>query len=217
MPMLSPPPPTPTASSRPLPVLGQVGFALLAGTVFGVRVIRTGTGSSVPDPSAATTGVVLGLLAVVLSFLGAALVTRGRAAVPPLALALVLELSVLDRFLAPPRLVTAVPLVFALALALVPARTWPVRDVRSVDKARTAAVVVALLLMVPVGFFYFVTGLVAPAPDVYAAYALFGILVLATVLLARRRSWWTLAMPPASAGLWFLMLWAGETYLDWQP
>ena len=122
----------------------------------------------------------------------------------------------LDRFLAPPRLVTAIPLVVALALSLVPARTWP-GDTNSLARARTAAVVVALVLMVPVGFFYFVTGLVAPAPDVYGAYALFGILVLATVLLARRRSWWALAMPPVSAGLWFLMLWAGETYLDWQP
>lgn len=207
----------PSRSGAVLGHLGIVGFALLAGTIFGVRVIRTGTGVAVPDGSAASTGVLLGLLAVLLSFLGAALVTRGRAAVPPLVLALVLELSVLDRFLSPPRLVTAIPLVFALALALVPARTSPGRDAQSLDRARTAAVVVAMLLMIPVGFFYLVTGLVAPAPDVFGAYALFGVLVLATAVLARRRTWWTLAMPPASAGLWFLMLWAGETYLDWQP
>lgn len=209
--------PTAPAHTSSLALFGQVGFAVLAAVMFGVRVVRTATGDAVPDESATTTGVLLGLLAVVLSVLGAALATHGRAAALPLALALVLELSVLDRFLSSPRLVTAIPLVFALAMALVPASTWSRRDEQRVDAARTAAVVVALLLMVPVGFFYFVTGLVAPAPDVFGAYALFGFLVLATVLLARRRSWWALAMPPVSAGLWFLMLWLGETYLDWAP
>ena len=209
--------PASPARTSPLALSGQVAFAVVAAVVFGVRVARTAAGDAVPDESATTAGVILGLLAVGLSLLGAALVHRGRAAAPPLALALLLELSVLDRFLSPPRLVTAIPLVFALALALVPASTWSRRGDRGVDTARTVAVVVARLLMVPVGFYYLMTGLVAPAPDLYGAYALFGVLLLATVLLARRRSWWTLAVPPLSAGLWLLMLWAGETYLDWQP
>ncbi len=80
---------------------------------------------------------------------------------------------------------------------------------------RTVSTVVALVLMVPVGFAYFATGLVASGADLLGAYALFAVLLTATVWLAVRRSWWVVAMPFVSAGFLVLMLWLGERFLDW--
>jgi len=76
---------------------------------------------------------------------------------------------------------------------------------------------VALLLMLPVGFQYLVSGLVVPAPDLYGMYALFALLLAGTAILARRRSWWVLAVPPLAAGLWFLLISIGGQYFGWQP
>ena len=83
--------------------------------------------------------------------------------------------------------------------------------------AKTVLSVVAFGLMVPVGIAYNATGLVAPMPDLAGAYLLFALLITATVWLAVRRSWWVVAMPFISIGLFVLMLWLGERFLDWSP
>ena len=76
---------------------------------------------------------------------------------------------------------------------------------------------VALVLMLPVGFQYLLSGLVVPSPDIFGMYALFGLLLAGAALLARRRSWWVLALPPLSAGLWFLLITIGGRFWGWQP
>ena len=141
-----------------------------------------------------------------------------RSAAVPLAGALLLELLVLSVIdVAPPRLVNAIPLMFALALALVFGRPGPEQSPAQGSPQRRVATAAALALMAPIGVAYLSTGLVAPSPDVLGAYALFGLLLGGAVWLARRRSWWVIAVPIVSAGIWPLMVWAGETYLNWSP
>lgn len=82
---------------------------------------------------------------------------------------------------------------------------------------RRFATAVVLVLMIPIGVLYFSTGLVAPSPDVFGAYAVFATLLGGASWLARRRSWWIVAVPVVSVGVWLLMVWAGETFLDWSP
>lgn len=191
-------------------------MSLLAAAVFLVRGVRTATGDGLPVGQSATTGVLLAG-AVTLLTIGAAVLSfrSTRLAGVPLAVSLVLELTVLGDHVSPPRLLAAIPLIGALAVAVVP--TWRPPDVRAGNPSRTRQVltVVAFLLMAPIGFFYISTGLVAPAPDLFGAYALFAVLVAVMVALARRRSWWVLTMPVVAAGAWFLMLWLGETFWGW--
>lgn len=211
----------PTASAPPRSwQLIQAGLTLIAAAGFVVRGVLTATGTGFSDNASRTTGVGLASLAALLAFAAAALALRSpRAAALPLAGALALELTVLGNYVAPPRLITALPLFAALALAVV--RPMPdVQDRRegiAPSPGRTAAAAVALTLMVPVGFMYLTTGLVAPAPDVFGVYALFAALVVVAVRLAQRRSLWVLAVPAASAALWFLVLLAGGELLDWSP
>lgn len=216
---------TPVTAARAAPdrtwfVLGQAVFSMLAAAILAARAVRTAVGDGLAGGDPSVSGTLLAASAALVAVAAAAIAFRSpRAAALPLGLLLVLELVLLDRYVAPPRLVTAIPLVFAIALALVRPGTAVARPSTSgtARTGQTIVTVVALLLMVPVGFFYLLTGLVAPAPDVYGAYALFAGLVGIAVLLARRGSWWVLAVPVASAGLWFAMLWVGQTWLDWQP
>ncbi len=200
-------------------VLAQAAFSVLAAAVLAARAFRTAVGDGLAGGDPSVPGTLLAGSAALLAVAAAALAFRSpRAAALPLGLVLGLELVLLDRYVAPPRLVTAIPLVLALALALVPPGPAPAPPPgsRSTRTAQTVVTVTALLLMVPVGIVYLLTGLVAPAPDLFGAYALYAVLVGIAVLLARRRSWWVLAVPVASAGLWFAMMMAGETWLDWQ-
>ena len=82
--------------------------------------------------------------------------------------------------------------------------------------ARTAAAVVGLLLMVPVGYFYLVSGLVMPSPWLIVLWVLFLALLLVAVQLTRRRSWWVPAVHAAAFLLWLLALILGERVLGWQ-
>ena len=66
-----------------------------------------------------------------------------------------------------------------------------------------AAGVSALAPMLPTGFLYLMSGPVVPTPDMYVMYALLAGQLVGAVLLARRRSWWVLGVPPATAGLRF--------------
>jgi len=209
---------TPTAPDRAATVslrlvLVVAGFALIAAIVSAVRAVRTGLDDG-------STGVVLAAVASLLALLGAAAAFRSlRQAALLLAGPLLLELLVLDRYgnVAPPRLVNAIPLMFALALALVFGRSSTERSPALGSHRQKLATIVALALMAPIGFVYLVTGLVAPVPDVYGAYAIFALLLGGAVWLARRRSWWVVAMPIVSAAIWPLMIWAGESFLDWSP
>lgn len=194
----------------------QAALSLAAAALFTVRAVRTASGDGLPPDHPATAGVLLAATAVLLSVAAAALALRStRLAALPLATVLSLELVVLGDYVAPPRLLAALPLIGALALALVPRA--PARPPHSSppDRTRQVLTAVALVLMAPIGFFYLTTGLVAPAPDVFGAYAVFALLVAVAVHLARRRSWWVLAVPPVSAALWFLVLWVGESALGW--
>lgn len=213
-------------TSRSLITYLQTGLCLLAATILGFRTARTAIGQGVPELD--TTSHVVGALVVGsaagLAVAAAVLLLAGsrRPAVAALATALVMELLVLGAVAAPPRLVTALPLGLALALFLVSrpgraaegARTSPSTPGSS---GRTAVAAVSLLLMLPVGFLYLMSGLVVPAPDLFGMYALFAALFAGAALLARRRSWWVLAVPPLSAGLWFVLISLGGRYWGWQP
>ena len=198
----------------------QAALALVAATVLAWRAVRTANGQGAPDDG--TAAHVLGatitgaVSALTVSAAIALLAGRGRVAAAALSLALALELFVLDRFAAPPRLVTSLPL--ALALVLFLANRTPRAGVGTPPRSlRTAAGVVSLLLMLPIGFLYLMSGLVVPTPDLYGMYALFAVLLASAGLLARRRSWWVLAVPPAAAALWFALIWLGGQYWGWQP
>lgn len=204
------------ASSRSPVALAQAGLSLLAAAVLAFRVVRTAAGDGMPGGEPSGAGVVLASMAALLAVGAAALAMRSpRAAALPLGAVLAAELALLDDYVAPPRLVTAVPLVFALALALVRPGTRPTGPGAGTTAQRVVGVV-SLLLLAPVGFMYLVSGLVVPGPWLYGMYALFALLVVATVWLARRGSWWVLVGPPVAAVLWFAILSAGERFLGWQ-
>lgn len=206
--------------TRRLPVLAQAGLSLTAAVIFVYRVATELVGDDSPDGSdPSATGIYLGVAASVLALAGAAVsLSATRLAAVPLVVALAMELTILGQQLAPPRLVAALPLIAAIALAATSRASSPagLRSSATLrSRARQASTVVSLVLMAPIGFFYLTTGLVAPAPDVFGAYALFGLLLALGVLLARRGSWWVVAVPVASAALWLLMLWVGGSLLGW--
>ncbi len=208
-------PPPPDTSRRPF-VATQAGLSLLAAAVFVVRGVRTAAGDGLPAGQSATTGAVIAGAVALLTVGAAALALRStRLSAPPLAVVLVLELLVLDGYLSPPRLLAALPLIGALAIAVVPSPGSASPSSGRPAQARRVLTALAFLLLAPIGFFYLLTGLVAPAPDLFGAYALYAAFVAAAVWLSRRRSWWVLAVPPAAAGAWFLMLHLGETFWGW--
>ena len=79
----------------------------------------------------------------------------------------------------------------------------------------TAAAVVALLAMVPVGFFYAASGLLVPGPWLFLLWVVYLVLVSVGVRLFRRRSYLVLAVPVVAAVVWFGTLTAGEAWLGW--
>lgn len=194
------------------PTIAVAGLSLIAAAVSALRAVRT-------DLDDRSTGAVLALSASVVALGAVVSAFRSlRLAVLPLTGALLLELLVLSVVdVARPRLVNAIPLMFALALALVSGRSGTERSPSLGLPRRRVATIIALAAMVPIGFAYLSAGLVAPAPDVFGAYALFALLLGGALWLARRGSWWVVAVPIVSVAIWPLMLWAGETYLNWSP
>jgi len=81
--------------------------------------------------------------------------------------------------------------------------------------AAVVVTVVAWLAMVPVGFFYAASGLLVPGPYLFMLWAAYVVLLVAAVLLTRRRSYWVLAVPVVSGVLWWSVISLGERYLDW--
>jgi hypothetical protein len=79
----------------------------------------------------------------------------------------------------------------------------------------TVAAVVAFLLLAPVGFFYAASGLLMPGPWLFLLWVLFVVLVVLAVLLARRRSYWVLAVPVLGGAFWWGFVSAGEAWLGW--
>ena len=81
--------------------------------------------------------------------------------------------------------------------------------------AAVVVTVVAWLAMVPVGFFYAASGLLVPGPYLFMLWAAYVALLVAAVLLTRRRSYWVLAVPVVGGVLWWSVISLGERYLDW--
>jgi hypothetical protein len=77
------------------------------------------------------------------------------------------------------------------------------------------AAVIALLAMVPVGFFYVASGLLVPGPWLFLLWVVFLVLVSVGVRLFRRRSYLVLAVPVVAAVVWLGTLTAGEAWLGW--
>lgn len=194
------------ASPRRYAVIAQASLCGLAAAVSFARAARTSE----------TGGTVVALVAASMAVIALGLTLRSaRWAIGPLAAAVVMELTVMMGPVAPPRLVNAIPLLFALGFAAAPAELAPVRTTRDWPAFRRVVTGVSFALMVPLGFAYLSAGLVAPFPDVVVSYVLYMVLVATTIRLARQRSWWVAAMPFVSAGLFFLMIQLGATWRGW--
>ena len=198
----------------------QVALTLVATTVFGLRTMSTAGGpallpSGVPQvwgTFAVGTATAATMLAAVLL-----LTQRWRPAAAALVVALGLELLVLGREASAPYQVTAPALALVLALFAMQGRRHAAPPGGTAPSWRSAAGVVGLALMVPVGVLYLLlSGLVIPAPAIYAVYLLYGLLFAAAALFARWRSVWALAVPPAAVAAWFLVVTVGGEYLGWQ-
>jgi hypothetical protein len=77
------------------------------------------------------------------------------------------------------------------------------------------AVAVAALAHVVVGFFYLTSGLVAPLWAIVGLLVVWCALAMALGRLARRRSFWVLAVPVVAAVVWVAVLSAGGAWLGW--
>lgn len=75
--------------------------------------------------------------------------------------------------------------------------------------------VLAALAHLVVGFFYLVSGLVAPLWAIVALLVWWVVLAWWLVRLALRRSWWTPAVPVVAFGTWVAVLTLGERLLGW--
>lgn len=195
------------ASSERVASVAQACLCGFAATVSILRAVRTDEARGVGLASVAA------LLA-----LGAAVVTfrSRRWAAIPLAAALLMELTVLLWEAAPPRIVNAIPLLFALGLAVAPAGRNSVRVPLASGRTRSLVAVVSVGLMVPLGVAFLIgPHIIAPYPDIYVSYLLYIVLVTVTMVLARRRSWWIAAVPFVSTGLFVLMVQIGVAYRDW--
>jgi hypothetical protein len=77
------------------------------------------------------------------------------------------------------------------------------------------AVVLAVLAQLVVGYFYLVSGLVAPLWAVVALLVCWAVLTVAGVRLAQRRSYLVLLVPVLAAATWFAVMWFGGAVLGW--
>ena len=80
---------------------------------------------------------------------------------------------------------------------------------------RRVVLVVAIALQLVTGVFYVAAGLVAPAWAVLLLWAAWTGLLWVLVRLWRRHAVLALLVPPASLGLFFAALSAGEVWLGW--
>lgn len=97
-----------------------------------------------------------------------------------------------------------------------PAMTQPVVDAPARRSGgQIAAMVVAALAMIVVGWVFLVSGLVMPGWAVAALLVIWAGLVVVGVRLARSGSYAVLAIPIVAAAIWLLALWLGDVFLDW--
>jgi hypothetical protein len=75
--------------------------------------------------------------------------------------------------------------------------------------------VLAGLAHLAIGPLYAAAGLLAPGWAVVVLALWWGLLAAVLVHLARRRSWWTPAVPVVALATWWLVLTAGERLLGW--
>jgi hypothetical protein len=197
--------PHPVATGRVIG-RGQPFLAGVAAVVSAYRAVRTDSPEIIV---AAAFAAALALAAAKLSLAG------GRRALAPLVLALAMEFTILWAA-APPRLINAVPLIFAIALGFtsVP-RTQTTDQLTERSRALSVTTAVSLVLLAPIGIFYLAMGLIAPVPDVFVSYLLYVGVVTIAVALSRRRSWWVAIMPPAALGLLLVMVQVGVALRDW--
>ncbi len=80
---------------------------------------------------------------------------------------------------------------------------------------RIAAAVIALLAMVPAGFFYAASGLLVPGPWLFLMWLLYLVLLGLAVWLARRGSYAVLAVPVVAGIAWWGVISLGEAYFGW--
>jgi hypothetical protein len=75
---------------------------------------------------------------------------------------------------------------------------------------------IGLVLYIGTGVLpYLASGLIAPLWGIAVLYVGWLLGLWLTILLFRRRSPWTLAMPVASLGFWVVVITLGESLFDW--
>jgi hypothetical protein len=185
----------------------QVGLCALAAIVTIVRAART------DEPR----GVVLASVAAAAALAAAVTSFRHRRwAAVPLLVAIVMEVTVLLGSVAPPRIVNAIPLLFAFGLAVTPTDRARPRNRNEHRSIRGAVSSLSVASMVVLGVAFVIgPNIIAPYPDIFVSYALYAVLVAVTVALARRQSAWIAALPPITLGIFVLMVQIGETFRDW--
>lgn len=78
-----------------------------------------------------------------------------------------------------------------------------------------AAVVLAVLAHLVIGYFYLASGLMAPLWAVSLLLVWWLVLVYAVVRLVRRRSYLVLLVPVVAAATWFAVMGFGGAVLGW--
>ena len=71
------------------------------------------------------------------------------------------------------------------------------------------------LVHLVVGYFYLAGGLVIPGYVLFPLWLFWLVLAAWLLRLALRRSWWTPLVPVVAAGVFLLVLFAGEQVLGW--
>ncbi len=112
-------------------------------------------------------------------------------------------------------LVVVPPLVAALVLVLGPVLRREHEPGVDYSRARGVVAVVSVALMAPIALFYTVLGLLVPEWAVPLGWAIYLGLLLVTIRLALRRSWWAAAGPVLALTTWFVGLTVGEQVLGW--
>ncbi len=171
----------------------QAGLAGLGAALLGVGIISTAQNDAILV-SVRVQQTVVGCVAVAAVLAAAGVVRRSQrwtAWLLGLGLLLALLFSWLDE--SPP--VAAVPMLVALALVLMPIIAREAEP--GVDYATEHRVVsvVSMTLMLPIGLYYLMVGLLVPASAAAVAIILYLMLLGWTIWQARRNSFWSAAGP----------------------
>ena len=86
---------------------------------------------------------------------------------------------------------------------------------RATSVAQKLGRALGLLLMLIVGYFYVVSGLVAPLWAVIMLLVVWGIVLIIGIREWNTRPLWMLAAPFALMVFWAVVIWAGGQFLGW--